>query len=121
MSFSKEEVRTVIKFGTLLGKTAPTIHAEFVQVLGGEEAPALSTIKRWAAKFRQGVTDVKDADRTGRPTTSTNEAIVELVDGIVHEDRRVTVQEIAAEIHISEGSVWDILRHHLLKKKKCAR
>ena len=121
MSFSKEEVRTVIKFGMLLGKTALTIHAEFVQVLGEEEAPGLSTIKRWAAKFREGVIDVKDADRTGRPTTSTNGAIVELVDGIVQEDRRVTVQEIAAEIHTSEGSVWDILRHHLLKKKKCAR
>ena len=121
MSFSKEEVRTIIKFGTLLGKTAPTIRAEFMQVLGEEEAPGLSTIKRWAAKFRDGVADVKDADRTGRPTTSTNEAIVELVDGIVHEDRRVTVQEIAAEILISEGSVWDILHNHLLKRKKCAR
>ena len=59
MSFSKE-VRTVIKFGMLVGKTAPTTHAEFVQVLG-EEAPGLSTIKRWAAKFCEGVTDVKDA------------------------------------------------------------
>lgn len=121
MSFSKEEVRTIIKFSVLLGKSASAIHAELAQVLGEESAPGLSTVKRWAVKFREGEAEVSDAPRSGRPRTATTDDNVALVQELLAEDRRLTVQEISLEVGISEGSVWDILHNKLQKRKKCAR
>ncbi|XP_076039471.1 protein GVQW3-like [Oratosquilla oratoria] len=121
MSFSKEEVRTIIKFSVLLGKSASAIHAELAQVLGEESAPGLSTVKRWAVKFREGEAEVSDAPRSGRPRTATTDDNVALVQELLAEDRRLTVQEISLEVGISEGNVWDILHNKLQKRKKCAR
>lgn len=120
MEFSTEEVRTIIKFGQLQGKTAPAIQAELVRALG-EGAPSLATVKRWAARFRDGNSNVEDAPRTGRPTTATDESVVEQVRELVTEDRRLTVEEISAEVGISTGSAWEILHNKLNKRKKCAR
>lgn len=120
MSFSREEVRTVIKFSVLLGKAATATHAKLAQVLGEESAPGLSTVKRWAVKFREGEAEVSDAPRSGRPRTATTDDNVALVQGLLAEDRRLTVQEISLEVGISEGNFWDILNNKLQKRKKCA-
>ena len=121
MQFTTEEVRTIIKFGHFQGKTAPAIQAELIQVLGEEEAPSLATVKRWASKFRDGNSSVEDAPRSGRPATATDESVVGQVRDLVAEDRRLTVEEISAEVGISTGSAWDILHNKLNKRKKCAR
>ena len=105
MSFAKEEVRMIIKISVLLGKSASAIHAELAQVLSEESAPGLSTVKRWAVKFREGEAEVSDAPRSGRPRTATTDVKVSLIQA---EDRRLTVQEISLEVGISEGSVRDI-------------
>lgn len=60
-------MQTIIRFSVLLGKSASAIHAELAQILGEESAPGLSTVKRWAAKFREGEAEVSDAPRSGRP------------------------------------------------------
>jgi len=121
MQFTTEEVRTIIKFGHLQGKSAPVIQAELIQVIGEEEAPSLATVKRWASRFRDGNSSVEDAPRSGRPVSATDESVVEQVRNLVAEDRRVTVAEVSTEVGISSGSAWEILHNKLEKRKKCAR
>ena len=92
---TSEENRTIIKFQTLLGKSSNDILKDFVVVVGSENAPGLSTIQRWAAKFRAGSTSVSDAPRSCRPSTSTNEEMANEVERLVGEDRRITINEIS--------------------------
>ena len=119
--FTTEEIRTIIKFQTLLGKSSNDILKDLVAVVGAENAPGLSTIQRWAVKFRGGSTSVSDAPRSGRPSTSTHEEMVNEVERLVAEDRRIKVNEISYELEISVGSVHEILTKKLKLEKKSAR
>ena len=74
---------------------------DFVVVVGSENAPGLSTIQRWAAKFRASSTSVSDAPRSGRPSTSTNEEMTNEVERLVGEDQRITVIEISYSPNLS--------------------
>ena len=62
--------RGVIRY--LQKKELPTkeIHADMVSTLG-DDASALSTVKKWAAKFKRGRESLEDDSRSGRPSTAT--------------------------------------------------
>lgn len=74
-----------------------------------ESAPPYSTMAQWCAEFKCDRTSVKDDPRSGRPSTSVTQEMIEKVEKIVLNDRRVTVRFIAEELKISSGSVHSIL------------
>ena len=43
------------------------------------------------------------------------------VEQFVNQDRRITIREIAAEMGMSYGSAWTVLRDHLEMTRVCAR
>ena len=106
MSFTKEEVRTIIKFSFLLGKSASAMHEELAQDLGEEAASGLSTVKRWSTKFREGNTEITDGTRSGRPTTATTDDNVRIMQELLAEAWRLAVQEISLEVGISKEVLW---------------
>ena len=119
--FDKEQIRTVIKFNALLNRATIDIHTEIVQVVGEEHSPDISTVRRWVRTFqRNRRASVEDMPRSGRPRSSSTQTVVDKVQKLIEEDRRITV-EVSYEIGISVGSAYQILTEKLNKTKKSAR
>jgi len=97
------------------------MHSKFIKVYG-DSSPLFSTIKKWAAEFKRGHTSLEDDPREGRPkSATTTPEIIEQVHGMVLDDRRMKVREIAETIDISKECVGYILHEELGMKKLCAR
>ena len=61
------------------------------------------TVYEWIKTFKKGRTSAKNEDRSGRPTSSTTDDIIEEVNKNI---RRVTVDEVAYHLQISHGRDW---------------
>jgi histone-lysine N-methyltransferase SETMAR len=108
----KFEVRANIKFLTKLD-WKPVKIIEALQQVYGEFSPCRAVVYDWIKQFKEGREDLQDDPRTGRPSSSKNKEIVELVQNLVEEDRRITVDVIANEVGISHGSAYSILTEDL--------
>ncbi|UYV63757.1 hypothetical protein LAZ67_2005523 [Cordylochernes scorpioides] len=64
----------------------------------------------WYKRFKEGREETADNERSGRPFTSTTPEKVDKVFELVHEDRRITVREVAEEAGISFGSTQSIMK-----------
>jgi transposase len=112
------EYCAVIKFFVKEGLTPNEIHSKFVKVYG-DSSPLFSTIKKWAAEFKRGRTSLEDDPREGHPKSAATPEIIEQVHGIVLDDRRMKVCEIAETIGISKERVGYILHEELDMRKLC--
>jgi len=97
----KIEYRAVIKFFVKEGLTPNEIHSKFIK-LYGDSSPSFSTIKKWAAEFKHGHTSLEDDPREGCLKSATTPEIIEQVQDMVLDDRRMKVCEIAETIGISK-------------------
>ncbi|RUS70844.1 hypothetical protein EGW08_021391 [Elysia chlorotica] len=86
-----------------------------------EKCPNYSTVTHWVRKFKSGFLSVMDEPREGRPTSVVTEKNVSTVEGLVKQDRRITVKQLASETRISVGAVEKILHDHLNLNKVSAR
>ena len=150
LKMDKIEYRAVIKFFVKEGLTPNEIHSNFIKVYGGSYT-SFSTIKKWAAEFnplnaelnpiccllallgahhflhvsrirvKRGRTSLEDDPREGRSKSATTPEIVEHLHGMVLDDRRMKVREIAETIGISKERVGYILHEELDMKRLCAR
>jgi histone-lysine N-methyltransferase SETMAR len=119
-SFTRYDIRTIIKFLSLLGKPALEIHQMLVAALG-ECAPSIQTVRKWMRMISEGRLDMDDEDRSGRPTTVTTDDKVAQISEILKEDRRQTCAEIAERAGVSVGTAHTILTQKLHKKKLWAK
>jgi transposase len=86
----KIEYRAVIKLFVKEGLTPKEIHSKFMKVYG-DSSPSFSTIKKWAAEFKCGRTNLEDDPREGRPKCATTPEIIEQVHDMVLHDRQMKV------------------------------
>ena len=114
------EIRAVIKFLTKLDWKSSDI-VDSLQHVFGESTPHRNTVLRWMKRFRDGREDLKDDEREGRPSTSVNAENVAAIQNILEKDRRISVEFIAKEFNISQGSAYAILTDHLGLSKLSAR
>jgi hypothetical protein len=126
------EQRYCIKFYQELGDTqSETIRK--IQQAFGNDAMGVTQIKEWYNRFKKkrrslgrhssladqshgvynqfknGRTSVDSDQGTGRPSASRNCDAINKVRSFIMEDRRLTIQEIASDIGISDGSAHAIL------------
>ena len=87
----------------------------------GEDAPALSTVKKWAAEFKRDRESLEDDPRSGRSASATNQENIDYVHHMVMDDRRLTVNQIADAVAISREPVENILHQELDMSKVSAR
>lgn len=120
MNYPQSEIRTYVKFRTLLNVKAVIIHQELQEICGAM-VPHYNTIQSWAKRFREGRLSVDDDERSGRPLSSTTDVLIETVRQIVTSDPHATIEEISDEVHISVGSVHSILKDNLGMTKICSR
>ena len=113
------EQRYAIKFCVKLNKTATETFA-LIQEAYGSKAMSRGRVFEWHHRFRGGQESVSDENRSGRPSTTSTDDNKARVDGIVMQDRRVTVREIADQTQIPKSSVQGII-DDLGYHKVCAR
>jgi transposase len=66
LKMDKVEYRAVIKFFVKEGSAPNKVHSKFIKAYG-DTSPSFSTIKKWAAEFKRGRTNLEDDPREGRP------------------------------------------------------
>ena len=115
-TFSRFDIRTVIKFFCLLGKEPPEVHGSLVEALGAF-APSIQTVRKWVAAIKEGREDVQDEQRSGRPVSASNAENVEKTEQAVAVDRRRTCEDLAEDVGVSVGTMHHILTDVLQKTK----
>lgn len=114
-------LREVIRFLTARKVPPIGIHSQLCQVYG-EGCMDIKNVRKWVREFKQGRTNIHDEERSGRPTTAITDAMVEKIDGLVRENRRITTRELCLLVpDISKGSIQTILSDKLMFRKVCAR
>ena len=74
------------------------------------DCPSYEVVKHWCRQFKCGRLSIHDEPRSGRPSTSCEHDMIQKVEKIILEDRRVNFTNIAAELGISQGSVFNIMK-----------
>ena len=109
---TKEELRCVIHFLSSKG-VKPTEIYQRMKVQYGDACLSLQQVYKWTRKIMNGVSSVTDSPRLGEAHRVVTPEATAAVEAIVKENRRVTVNEIAAHLDMSHGSV-----HHIFHDKK---
>ena len=78
----------------------------------GDVAMKRATCFRWHKHFKNGRLSVEDDERSGRPSTSTDDPHIDKINTLVRANQRLTVRELVEECWISVGSC-----HHILTKE----
>ena len=112
--------RSIIKYLQKKGLALKDIHADMVATLG-DDAPALLTVKKWAAEFKMSRESLEDDARCGRPASATTQETIDYVHHMVMHDRYLTVTKIADAVAISREQVEKILHQELGMSKVSAR
>jgi len=116
---TKEEQRSVIRF-LWTGVRGAEIHARLCTQYGDNALPRRS-ICEWIEMFKNGRTSVMGAERSGRPSISTTDEKLEEARTIILTDRRVTIEEIALQLGISQGTAYSLVHGILGFHKVAAR
>ena len=103
-SFSKQAVRTIMKFLFLQGKRPLEIHRELEGVFKNH-GPSEQTVRKGFWLFQEGRTSVEDNERSGRPSEVWSPEMVKCLSGQVElllaEDRRQTCKELTERADVS--------------------
>ena len=110
------EFRAVIKFLTKEDAKAKEIHRRMADVYG-DSSPQYSTVAKWSAEFKRGRDSLEGDPRPGRPADVISQEMIDRVERLVLNNRRIEVAELASECGISNGSVHE----HLGMSKVSAR
>jgi len=114
------EQRYAIKFWGRLGKTASET-LTLLQQAFKEDVLSRAQVFRWHKDFLEGREAVDDVQRSGRPTSIAVDATVAKVKGLLDQDRRLSVREVAQELDLCKSTVHTIVTTNLAMRKVCAR
>ena len=105
--------RFAVKFCVKLGKSTTETFA-MLNMAYGDVAMKRATCFRWNKRIKNGWLSVEDDERSGCPSTSTDDPHIDEINNLVRANRRLTVRELAEEYGISVGSC-----HHILMQNLC--
>ena len=85
-----------------------------------DSSPKYSTVAKWSEEFKRRRDSLEDDPRPGRPADVISQ-MIDRVEGLVLNNRRIKVAELASECGSSNGSVYTIIHEHLGMSKVSAR
>ena len=95
----KSEFRVLIKHYFLRQKTITETKVRLDKYYG-DSAPSISMVKKWFAEFRCGHISTSDGERSGRPKEVVTPEIVDKIHGMILDDQRLKVREVAEAVGI---------------------
>ena len=98
------ELRAVIKFLT---------NAKYIAVVYGDSSPKYSTVAKWSAEFKHGRNSLEDDPRQRRTADANCQELIDCVERLVLNDRRIKVVELASACGISNGGVYTMIHKYL--------
>ena len=98
-----KEQRFAVKFYVKLGKSTTETFA-MLNTAYGDVAMKRATCFRWHKRFKNDRLSVEDDERSGSPSTSTDDPHIDEINTLVQANRRLTVRELTKECGISVGS-----------------
>jgi len=114
------DVRGVIRILQAENLRPSEIHRRLVGIYG-EHVMNVASVRKWFTMFRNGRTDVHDAERSGRPSVITD-ALKQKMNRIIRENQHFTVSEVYEQCpKMSRTVVYEIVTEHLQYRKICAR
>ncbi|GFR95296.1 histone-lysine N-methyltransferase SETMAR [Elysia marginata] len=119
-TWSKKEIRAVIRFLNAKSLNTTEIHKE-LQSAYGEHVISLTQVYHWCNLFEAGHSDLTDREGRGHLITVTSEDNVKGVDELIHQDRRLKLHEIASSLETLETSAHRIVFDELGYRKVSAR
>ncbi|GFR98556.1 histone-lysine N-methyltransferase SETMAR [Elysia marginata] len=120
-TWSKEEIRAVIRFLNAKSLNPTEILPKELQSVYGEHVVSRTQVYHWCNLFEAGHSDLTDWEGRGRLITATSEDNVKRVDELIRQDRRLKLHEIASRLEISETSAHRIIFDELGYRKKAPR
>lgn len=114
--------RAVIEFLIAERENVGNIHKRLCAVYG-DCAVDRNPVGRWAKRVKASeslTTQLQDLPRSGRPVSATTPDMLRRVDVIIRADRRITVQHLASQLSVSNGSVCAMIET-LGYSKVCAK
>ena len=110
------EVRGVIRFLQVENVRPSEIQQRLVAVFG-ERVMNAASVRKWCTMFRNGRTDVYDAERSGRPSVITD-ALKQKVNRIIRDNRHFTISEVYEQCpEVSRTVVYEIVTEHSQYRK----
>jgi len=87
----------------------------------GEYCLSCTQCHDWCQRFRSGRTSIEDDPISGRPSTTMDDDHVEKVLAVIHQNRRLTVREVAEEVGICKSSCHTILTEKWKMRRDVAK
>jgi len=117
---TKDEQRSVICSLWAEGVPGAQIHlCMYAQY--GDKFLSHRIIYEWIEMFENGRMSVADAERSGHPATATTMRNEERTLELIHENRRIRVEEVAGRLNVNVGSAYSLIHESLKFSKMCAR
>ena len=105
---TKEGQHSAIRFLSSEGMKPTEIHRR-MKVQYGDACLSLQQVYEWTRKFMNGISSVTGCPRPGQAHRVVTPEGIAAAETIVKENRRVTVNEIAAHLDMSHGSAHYIV------------
>jgi hypothetical protein len=86
----------------------------------GNSVVSQRIVCEWIERFKNGRTSVEHGEGTGCQSTSITDADAERVYGMILQNRRMTVDEVAHQLQIIRGSAYEIIHNRFAFHKVCA-
>ena len=87
----------------------------------GDSSPKYSSVAKWSAGFKRGRDSLEDDPKPCFPADVISQEMIDRVERLVLNNRRIKVAELASECGFSNGSVYTIIRELLGMSKVSAR
>ena len=113
----KQNSVSVIRFLSSEGAKPNVTHRRIKVQYGDACLPLQQQAKEWIRKFMKGISSVTDSPRSGQAHRVVTPEGIAAVEAIMKENRRTTVNGIAAHLDMSHGSAHHIV-HDVLQFRK---
>jgi hypothetical protein len=103
-----------------LGVSGKAVFDE-LQTAWGQQAPSYSAVKKWKLEHSHGTRlSFEDAPRTGRPSKTRTNDLVNSVNEIITDDPKLSTRDIALLLDVDHMTIHRILTENLLLRNVCS-
>jgi histone-lysine N-methyltransferase SETMAR len=120
MELNREQLRAIIFYNWKRGLTYDQCFDEMSTTLSDNKV-SKSTVSYWYRELNRGRDSLEDEPRSGRPTTATDEEMVDRLRKIIKENPRVTYVDLRETLKIGSAAVTTILHQRLGLRKVLSR